>query len=239
MFNFMKKHSDGERVTAIVAAAGQSTRMNSENKQFADILGRPVLYYSLRALQDAPSIDEIYIVARECDILSVGDLIRAYGISKAVSVIAGGQTRRQSVRIGLDAVGACDLIAIHDGARPCILPAHIERVVAAAARWGAAALGCPVSDTLKRTDGDGCVTETVDRERLWRIQTPQVFRSGIIRNAHEAASGLEATDDCALVEAAGGTVRVVAGDSANIKITTPDDLALARAVLREREDAGL
>ncbi|OQB14562.1 MAG: 2-C-methyl-D-erythritol 4-phosphate cytidylyltransferase [Firmicutes bacterium ADurb.Bin193] len=240
MFDFLKKKKPDKksRVAAIITAAGSSTRMNGVNKQFSDILGAPVLAYTLRAFEATPCIDEIIVTAREEDILLVYDIIREYDISKASSVVTGGDTRQKSVKIGIDAAGECHIIAIHDGARPCILPEHIELAVSAAERYGAAAVGCPVADTLKLVGENSFIATTLDRKGIWHIQTPQVFKSGIIKAAHDNAQseGIEATDDCALVERAGYQVYVVLGDSGNIKITTPQDLFIARGIIESRGD---
>jgi 2-C-methyl-D-erythritol 4-phosphate cytidylyltransferase len=237
MSGFLKEKNKPCTVAAIIAAAGQSSRMNNENKQFADILGRPVLAYSLEAFENSPSVDEIYVVSRENDILFVSDIIKSFNITKAVSIVPGGQTRSQSVKKGLEAAGDCSLIAIHDGARPCILPEHIELTIAAAAQCGAAALGCPVTDTLKKVNDDLTIAGTIERNGLWQIQTPQVFKSEIIRKAYEQALH-DATDDCALVESMGVKVRMVRGTASNIKITHKDDICTARGIIAYREENG-
>ncbi len=236
MLNFFKKEARRPKTAAIIVAAGQSTRMNGQSKQFAELLGKPVLAYALEAFEQSPSVDEIYVVCREHDILLVSDIVGHFGITKAVSILPGGATRCESVRCGLDAAGGCDFIAIHDGARPCILPEHIDAAVAAAQQCGAAALGVPVADTLKAVGEDGVITGTLDRQGVWQIQTPQVFAGELIRSAHQNAleKHIEATDDCLLAEAVGARVLVVEGSPDNIKITRPDDLLLASGILLQR-----
>lgn len=241
MFDFFKKskaRDNTNKTAALIVAAGNSSRMNNENKQFVEIFGKPVVAYALEAFENSPSIDEIYVVARENDILLVSDIISNYGISKAVSIVPGGDSRQQSVKNGLDAVGECGYIAIHDGARPCILPEHIELAVSAASVCGAAALGIPVSDTLKFVGDDSVISGTLDRKGVWQIQTPQVFKSEIIKRAHENAleNNLNATDDCALVECLGIKVCVVEGASSNIKITKHEDVYIARGIIELREE---
>jgi len=236
MFNFFKKNETPKthKVSAIVVAAGQSSRMGTEaSKQFIEILGKPVLAYSLEALQNSPSIDEIIVVTREIDILIVSDIIREYGIKKATNIIVGGETRQQSVQNGLNEITDAEIIVIHDGARPCVLPQHIEETILAAQACGAAALGFPASDTLKTVNSEGVIIGTVERNGVWQIQTPQVFKNDIIRKAYENAdeNGMTATDDCALVEKLGVLVSVVCGASSNIKITTQDDVYIARGII--------
>jgi 2-C-methyl-D-erythritol 4-phosphate cytidylyltransferase len=239
MLDFFKKEkSKSIKTAAIIVAAGQSSRMNYENKQFIDILGKPVLTYSLEAFQISPSIDEIYVVAREQDILFISDIINTYGITKAVSIVAGGETRTESVKCGIDAVTDCDFFAIHDGARPCIQPKHIELTVSAAHACGASVLGCRAFDTLKTVDSNSFITGTIDRNAIWHAQTPQVFRGDIIRAAYEYLlnNNIEATDDCSLVEKTGIKIRMVEGDSSNIKITRHCDIGIAEGIIREREE---
>ena len=236
MFNLFKKNEmpKTHKVSAIVVAAGQSSRMGAEvSKQFIEILGKPVLAYSLEALQNSPSVDEIVIVTREVDILLVSDIIREYAIRKATNVLVGGDTRQQSVQNGLNEITDAEIILIQDGARPCVLPEHIERTILAAQACGAAALGCPVTDTLKTVNSEDVIIGTVDRNGVWQIQTPQAFKNDIIRRAYKNASenGINATDDCALVEKLGVLVSVVSGTSSNIKITTQDDIYIARGII--------
>ena len=224
------------KTTAIIVAAGNSTRMTNQNKIFAELCGKPVLAHTLQAFELAEAIDEIVIVTREESILLVSDIVKAFGITKASDILRGGDTRRQSVKNGIDNAEA-DIIAVHDGARPCVLPEHIDSAVQKAIDCGAAALGTPVVDTLKLADESLIIKDTVNRENLWHIQTPQVFRYDIIKNAHDTAErdGIEATDDCALVEAAGDAVCIVRGAANNIKITTQEDIFTAERILEAME----
>ncbi len=211
--------------------------MGCEDKQLINILEKPVLAYTLEAFEIASLIDKIFVVTREINILIVSDIIKAYNITKAIAVIPGGDTRAGSVKSGLDSAAGYDFYAIHDGARPCILPGSIDRTVSAALTHGAAALGCPAVDTLK-TVGDGSyITGTVDRSGIWHIQTPQVFKRDIIIKAYENIDekGLNATDDCALVEKIGVKVFAVNGPSSNIKITHKEDINIAAGILACRE----
>jgi 2-C-methyl-D-erythritol 4-phosphate cytidylyltransferase len=234
LFRFLKsiKKETYGKVAAIVVAAGNGSRMGGEiPKQFMELAGRPVLAHTLRALQDTPSVSEIITVTKEQDILMVYDLLKEYEITKGTAVVPGGETRQQSVKCGLKIASGADFILIHDGARPCVLPQQVERTIAAAAQFGGAVLGCPVTDTLKQVNQQGMVVGTVDRSSLWQAQTPQVFRADVIRAAYENPQREDTTDDCALVEQMGAAVVMVEGTSDNIKITTPADLAIAEAIL--------
>lgn len=222
----------------MIAAAGSSTRMG-QAKQRILLQGQPVLLHTLRALQQVEAIDELLLIARPEDGADFAALAAENGITKLRQVVAGGDTRQQSVAAGLAALPqACTLVGIHDGARPLVSPADVAAVLTAAEESGAAALAVPVKDTLKRADESGAVTATVDRAGLWRVQTPQVFRRDAFCAAMEAAmaSGEDFTDDCQLMERAGHTVRLVPGQDANLKLTTPEDVRLAKALLQDKEE---
>ena len=199
----------------------------------------PVIVYTLRAVQAAPSVGEIILVTREDLIVPMSQLCQDYAISKVTKVVRGGASRTQSVRLGtLEVSGDAQVIAIHDGARPFVSAEVIERVVAQAMETGAAAPALPVKDTIKVAH-DGVVESTPDRACLFAVQTPQVFESSLIKAALQKAldDGLELTDDCAAVERLGMKVALTRGDERNIKLTTPEDLAVAQAIL-ELEGAG-
>lgn len=201
-----------------------------------------VLHQGLRALNACESIAQIVIVCRAQD---TDDYWRSlaeieYLLRCPVTIVPGGQTRQQSVRNGFAAIsGKCEYVAIHDGARPLIRPADVERVIADARRTGAATLGAPVKDTIKIVQ-NGCIIDTPDRTVLWHTQTPQVFRSSLYEQAMEFAQqqGKDYTDDCQLVEALGTKVTMTAGSYDNIKLTTPEDFAVAEALLtlQQKED---
>ncbi len=217
----------------MVAAAGGSTRMGRPKQ---DILldGTSVLTRTLRALQASAAIDEILLIAREEDIERYREEAAQHGITKLQHIVAGGDTRQQSVANGLAAVPAhTALIGIHDGARPLITAEVIEAVIRTAADTGAAAVAVPVKDTLKRTDAHGIVCDTPDRSHLWRVQTPQVFAAAPYRAAmaDAIAGGADLTDDCQLMERAGHPVTLVQGLDTNLKLTTPEDILLAETIL--------
>ncbi len=224
------------KTVAVILAAGNSTRMGFP-KQLAPLNGMPVLAHTLLQFENAPSVDGILLVARPEDFEVFSALCEQHHITKFIGICPGGATRQQSAKNSLDALPAdTELIAVHDGARPLCDPALIERVIAKAKESGAAAAAVPVKDTIKRVDENGRVTETVDRAALRQVQTPQVFRLSLYRDALAAAikDGADLTDDCQLFERTGLPVTLVEGSDRNIKITTPADLAIA-AILLKRE----
>lgn len=225
-----------QSAAAIVVAAGSSQRMG-QPKQWIELNGLPVLGHTLRAFEQAACISAVVVVTRPEDGGRVTALCDQMGLRKVTAVVPGGATRQQSVAAGLAALPAADgYVAIHDGARPFVTPALIERVTTRAVKTGAAAAAVRVKDTIKRADEAGLVQETPDRQALWSVQTPQIFRRDAYEQAmaHAAENGLDLTDDCGVMEAAGYPVTLCEGDYRNIKITTPEDLALARAFLAER-----
>ena len=218
--------------SAVVVAAGSSTRMGMD-KLMLPLDETPVIVYTLRAVQAAPSVGEIILVTREDLIVPMSQMCQDYAISKVTKVVRGGASRTQSVRLGtLEVSGDAQVIAIHDGARPFVSAEVIERAVAQAMETGAAAPAVPVKDTIKVAH-DGVVESTPDRACLFAVQTPQVFESSLIKAALQKAldDGLELTDDCAAVERLGMKVALTRGDERNIKLTTPEDLAVAQAIL--------
>jgi len=230
---FTKKNNDRKTCVAILPAAGSSSRMKqSGNKLFCEISNTPVIILTLKALQNSPFIDEIIIPTRPDMIEEIRLLCKKHSISKVSDVIAGGDTRTDSVLNGvLHAKGRFDLIAIHDAARPFVSQELIENTVLAAARFNAAAPAVPVKDTTKEVEG-GIIKRTVPRENLFGIQTPQIFDSDLITAALTKAKkdNIPITDDCSAVEALGMRIMITAGDYFNIKITTPEDLVFAEAI---------
>jgi 2-C-methyl-D-erythritol 4-phosphate cytidylyltransferase len=205
-------------------------------KQFRELLGRPALYYALRAFEEAPSVGRIYAVG---DRQRIEEVAREADVGKYAGCAEPGEARSLSTRNGLSLCGEPDdaVVLIHDGSRCLVTPQLVERVVEAA-RGGADGVipALPVSDTIKVAD-DGSVTRTLDRSKLHAAQTPQAFRLGGLREVYAAADDVlrSATDDASLVEKAGGRVAVVMGEKTNIKLTTPDDLILAEAILNARQ----
>lgn len=222
--------------SAIVAAAGSSVRMDGVNKLLKELAGMPVLVHTLRALNQAVGVDEIIIAARGDEVVEFSRLCREYGIDKPTKVVCGGDSRVESVmKAALEANPEAKLLAVQDGARPLVTPELIDRVIEKASRCMAAAPGIKVKDTVK-TVHDGEVTRTLDRETLMAVQTPQVFEASLLKAALQSAlqTGVQITDDCSAVERLGKVVYLVDGAEDNLKITTPTDLIVAEALLRER-----
>ena len=225
------------RCSAVVPAAGSSTRMGKD-KLLLPLGEQPVLLHTLRALDACPYITEIVVVTREELIVPIGQLCRDAALEKVRKVIVGGATRSHSVLAGLGELSPdAELAAIHDGARPLVSQAVLEAVIRRASECGAAAPAVPVKDTVKRAR-DGLVTATLDRAELRAVQTPQVFQVDLIKTALQKAleDGAELTDDCAAVERLGIGVALTEGDYCNLKLTTPEDLTVAEALLAWREE---
>lgn len=220
--------------TAIIAAAGSGKRFNSPvPKQFLEVHGKPLLAYTVERFELCPEIGEIVIVLDEGEIERFGPVIEEYGLTKVRKVVAGGATRAESVRNGLNAVtgGPGDVVVVHDGARPFVSPAEIAMTIEKALEKGAACLVGPLTDTIKEVAG-GRITRTIDREKLRRALTPQAFRYEIISRAFAGADlGEHVTDECYLVERLGQEIAIVEGSARNIKITQPEDLRLAELFL--------
>ncbi len=221
------------RAAAIVPAGGAGSRMGEDGprKQYLELGGEPILVRALRPLLAHPEIEGVVVALPAEDLADP-----PFPLPPGVVVVAGGRERGDSVRSALAAVPAeADVVLIHDGARPLLDAALVERTLrAVAAGAGAGAIAAiPVADTLKRVSAEGSIVETVDRRGLWRAQTPQAFPRALIADAHgrAEAEGVTATDDAALVERYGGRVVVVEGDERNIKITRPEDLVLAELLL--------
>lgn len=218
---------------AIVVAAGNSLRMGSEiNKQFLPINGIPVLARSLRSFNASKSIGKIVVVTKSECIAEVESILHIFAIKNVTDIVVGGNTRQESVLCGLSKISDFDIVAIHDGARPFVSPQKIDELVDTAKIYGAAAPGIVPKDTVKVISSDGFVQSTPNRAELRLIQTPQVFRAPLIKQAyiHAESSGFQGTDDCSVAEAAGFTVKIIEGENTNIKVTTPEDLPVAEAI---------
>lgn len=216
---------------AIILGAGNGTRMKSEkSKLLLEIGSKTVIERSVEAFLSVSDIDEIIVVARAQDIDIYSELLT----DERISFVIGGATRQQSVKNAVETVDDAHLIIIHDGARPLIKCEDIEKTIRAAEEFSAAAVGVFVKDTIKIVDKQGFVESTPDRSTLFAVQTPQIFDFDLYKNAMQKADeqGLDFTDDCQLVELCGGKVKMVEGSYSNIKITTPDDIALAENLLK-------
>jgi 2-C-methyl-D-erythritol 4-phosphate cytidylyltransferase len=223
-------------VSAVIVAAGKSSRMNGEDKLMALMAGIPVLAHSLKAFEENPLVDEIVTVTKQDLITEVGHMIRLYGISKAKCVVCGGETRQESALIGVTEVSQkAELIAVHDGARPLVSQKVISDTIRAATLFGSAIPALPVKETIKTVSG-GKVQATLEREKLYAAQTPQVFKAELIKAALTDAvqKNIIVTDDSMAVERLGGSVKVIKGSNDNIKITFPEDLHTAEMIALRR-----
>lgn len=219
--------------SVVIVCAGSSTRMQGVNKILLPLGERLVIGVTMSAFQKCESVREIVIVAREQDIPDIKKEAEAAGISKLAACTTGGATRQESVINGIRCISKdTEMVAIHDGARPLVRPEHIEKTIRDARIFGGATLGVPVKDTIKTVD-DGIITDTPPRSSLYITQTPQVFRRKLYFEGIDFAleHNLDFTDDCQLVEAIGGKVYMTVGDYTNIKLTTPEDIKLAEAML--------
>lgn len=219
------------RVAAIIAAAGVSRRMEGIDKVFTAVLGWPLVDYSIRCCEASAEVDDVVLVTREEMVMSLRSAAMAQGWGKVRAVVEGGARRQDSVKAGLAALQGCDWVVVHDGARPCVSEAIIRRGLAAAHETGAAVAAVPAKDTVKLVGDDLLVTSTPPRQGVWLVQTPQIFAYDIIAKAYESSNS-DVTDDAALVEQAGYKVKVFMGAYTNIKVTTPDDLAVVESFLR-------
>jgi 2-C-methyl-D-erythritol 4-phosphate cytidylyltransferase len=225
---------------AIVAAAGQGRRLGGRRaKQFLELAGVPIIIHTLRRFEQCASIHEVVVVLPQADAAGFLALAGKYGLRKLARVVAGGQTRAESVWRGLQHIrpATAEVVAVHDGVRPFVTPEEISRTVEAARACGASILVAPVVDTIKEVR-DGAVTRTVPRGQLRRALTPQCFQYGVLRRAYEQARsmGEDITDDSLLVEQMGLAVTTVEGDARNIKITRPEDVALAEILLKQNSE---
>jgi len=219
------------KVSAIIVAAGDSQRMGGIDKVLAPLGGRPVISYVLAAFDGCKSIDHIVLVVNEKSLKACQQLIAKEGLAKPIKVCVGGKRRQDSVAAGLKQLKDCRWVVIHDGARPLVTKELIEEGLKAARETGAAVAAVPVTDTIKTANDDQVVLETPIRQKLWAVQTPQVFRFDIITEAYRKAKG-EVTDDASLVEQAGYKVKLYMGSYDNIKITTTNDLLIAEVLLK-------
>lgn len=226
--------------SAIITAGGVGSRLGGEPKQFRDLCGKPCILYPLLAFQSCNEIDEIVVVVHDGQQKIVTELCREHAITKLSSVVIGGDTRQESVSNGFSAVSKkCNLVAIHDAARPLILPSQISMLLEKANRYGASTAAKKETDTIKRADKNLFICETVPRDQLYSVQTPQVFRADLYRVSLALAKkdNVVATDDCSLAEHAGFPIKLCELNGPNFKLTTPEDLLTIQSILKERENA--
>lgn len=232
-----------EKFAAIVLSAGTGSRMKSDiPKQYMDLNGRPVIYYSLKAFEDS-NVESIVLVTGRDDIeYCRKEIVEKYGFTKVKAIVAGGAERYDSVFEGLKAINDCDYVMIHDGARPMLDSNIIERAWKGAVEYRACVVGMPVKDTIRIVGTDGTAISTPDRKSLWQIQTPQAFDYRLIYEAYskvlaDVKAGKQKaniTDDAMIVECASHVkVHMTEGDYCNIKITTPEDIQVAEIFLKK------
>ncbi|MCA1321936.1 2-C-methyl-D-erythritol 4-phosphate cytidylyltransferase [Bacillus tianshenii] len=222
----------------MVLAAGQGKRMKAgKNKQFIELEGKPVIIHTLTVFENDPMCEEIKLVINEKEVPLFESLLESYGISKVSEMVPGGKERQDSVYNGLLRMENAEIVLVHDGARPFIRQEVIRRLVEKAKQDGAAIVGVPVKDTIKKVNPDLLIEETVERAALWMIQTPQAFQYSILQKAHLQAKEEQymGTDESSLVERIGMPVHMVEGDYENIKLTTPEDLIVAEAILKKQK----
>ena len=221
-----------DRVGVVIVSAGSSTRMTGLDKTLQRLGGTPMVGWSVSVFEKIDVIDKVVVVVSNENIVSVSEISKELAWSKVTDIVPGGSRRQDSVRKGLEALGDCDWVLVHDGARPLVTKELILRALDAAETTGAATPGIPVKDTIKEVRS-GIVAETLNRENLRVVQTPQAFRGSLLRDAHANVADA-VTDDASMVEIRGAQVRLFEGDEQNIKITTRWDLLVAEASVADR-----
>jgi 2-C-methyl-D-erythritol 4-phosphate cytidylyltransferase/2-C-methyl-D-erythritol 2,4-cyclodiphosphate synthase len=224
---------------AIIPAGGSGKRLGADvAKQYLSLSSLPVLVHTLHVFQKSGITDDVILVVPQDDLVFVREqIVEKYGLTKVSTVVKGGSQRQDSVRNGLEAiVNPCDVVIVHDGVRPFVTEEMIDRVVKVAIEEGAASIGVLAKDTIKETTGENIVAATLPRQNLWQTQTPQAFRYDLLCRAYAAAEKdhYYGTDDASLAERMGMKVRMIAGSYENIKITTPEDLVIAEALMKEK-----
>lgn len=220
----------------IIVAGGKSERMGSDiDKAFLSLGTKPVVVYSLYAFEKCRDIDEVILVVRKDRIDSARQAVRMFGCNKVKKVVAGGILRQQSVINGMNELSEdVDIVVVHDGARPCVTADLISQTIASAKQHGSGIAAVKITDTVKSVDKGMIISETVDRTKLWLVQTPQAFKFSLMQKAFALIEKkkIKVTDEASAVELVSSGVRLVAASSSNIKITSPDDLTLAAALMR-------
>ncbi|WP_096202176.1 2-C-methyl-D-erythritol 4-phosphate cytidylyltransferase [Bacillus sp. FJAT-45350] len=223
--------------SVVIPAAGQGKRMKAgKNKQFISLAGKPVIIHTLLVFEEDPLCSKVVLVANSDEVEVMKELVEKHCLTKIDSIVSGGSERQFSVSKGLSALTDEDeIVLIHDGARPFIRKEHIHELVQVTSKDGAAIIAVPVKDTVK-LGKDKQVVNTVDRSSLWAVQTPQAFQLSLVKQAHKEAmeENYLGTDDASLVERMGKKVSIVQGDYLNMKLTTPEDLLFAEAILQSK-----
>ncbi len=226
------------RILAIVLAGGAGKRMGAPtNKQFLLLDNKPIIVHTLQVFEECKPVDGVYLVVNQKDLpLIQEEILEQYRFNKIVKLVIGGRLRQDSVKNGLDAIeNPCDIIIIHDGARPFISPSFIEKSIYLMEMFDAIIPALPVKDTIKVISKEGFVVKTLERDSLWQVQTPQTFKYDLITKAYREgmAKKLYGYDDATFLESIGKKVKVIEGSPYNIKITTPEDLIMARGIFSE------
>lgn len=236
MTNSHQKLPDPRNIGAIIVSAGASSRMGGTDKTTVPLAGKPLIVRTIDLFESCDAVGMVVLVVSREALEDVAQIARERKWKKLLHVRFGGVRRQDSVRLGLKALPDCEWVVVHDGARPLVSEKTIRDGLAAAAATGAAVAAVPLKDTIKVVTGDGKVVETLDRGSVALVQTPQVFRRDLLERAHEEIAD-DMTDDAAMLEKLGVTVAVFMGDYSNIKITTPEDLVVAEALLTSSEES--
>lgn len=220
----------------IIVAGGKSERMGANiDKSFLSMGTKPVVVYSLLAFEKCRDIDEVILVVRNDRIDAARQVVRMFGCNKVKKVIAGGTLRQQSVINGLDEASEdADIVVVHDGARPCVTSDLISQTINSAKQYGSGVAAVKITDTVKSVEKGMIISETIDRTKLWLVQTPQAFKISLLRKAFALVGKkrIKVTDEASAVELVSSSVRLVVSKLSNIKITSPDDLTVAAALMR-------
>jgi 2-C-methyl-D-erythritol 4-phosphate cytidylyltransferase len=222
-----------QTIGLVIVAAGKASRMNGTDKILAVLAGKPVLLRTLEPFLSIKKIDGIVIVLNRSNFQSTKAILEKAGLSGRVITCLGGKRRQDSTLAGVKKLRKCDIVLVHDGARPLITPEIIGRGIEAVKETGCATAAVPVKDTIKLSGSDNLVEKTLDRDNLWHIQTPQVFNYDLLMQTFKH-NDTDVLDDAQLVEKAGGRVKLYSGAYDNIKITTPEDLIITGALLKQR-----
>jgi len=222
--------------SGIIVAGGKGERMGPDvDKAFLSLGAKPVLVYSLLAFEKCPDVDEVVLVVRKERIETARCAVQMFGCKKVIKIVAGGNQRQQSVANGLAEISEeAEVVAVHDGARPCVTLDLISETIKSARQYGSGVAAVKITDTVKEVDKGMIISQTIDRTKLWRVQTPQAFKVALLRKAFEmvAKKKIKITDEASSVELICDNVWLVQSSSSNIKITSPDDLMLAAALMR-------
>jgi len=221
------------KITAIILAAGSSKRMGMEKNKVLLDLKEPILVHSIRPFEENSMVNDIIIVANKDDICECSKLVKKYKIKKVNNINPGGSTRQESSYNGV-VKAESDYVILHDAARPLITKSTVTNIIRDMLVYGAAVTAVPSKDTIKLVDA-GFAERTMEREKLWLTQTPQAFKTEVIKQAHKKAraDNFSATDDASMIERLGYRVRITQGSYENIKITTPDDIIIAKSLLEK------